>query len=872
MQNITFKTKYLEYVISPFGDNISFKSLLNGKERIKKSKAFFITEIGGNIVNAKGVSYNDGTLLVVFEDETKMELKVEIFDEYLTFELSKISRQNFLNVAICNVLLNSNSTSFEGVLMALTLSTKMHEHPGNNRVLLAQGFPKIGLFSTKNSSLPIKCAIIGAPSNMVASILKQAFLSVEKGELPTSNKGGPFMENGKRDAEQTYTILWDSLTTKNAQKYANVLKKFAIKQVNLHHYGHFMQGDFAPNKIYKNGVSDLKKAVDILHENGILVGVQSYANFISLKSSYLSPIPHKDLDVMRSFTLRTNLSKTALTLSVLENTNGVSTKQGYVYMNSPYIWIDDELIEFEKAQDGTFYLKKRGVLGTKKSSHKANATVKQLKFYFNLPMAKAQSPLFYEIAKRTAQFYNDIGGDVYYLDALDGTFVLDEPEYAWYHAMDFVREMFKHLKRDIVFNCCYNPCYTASWFVRSRYGAIDTSVINHKGMIDAHVSYNEKTAKRMRVTSELGWHNLFEAFEDGEREYKVDQIYSDDIEYLCSKAYATSSALGFLYTFDRHKNKPCYNDYAKLLTKYSDFRSCNTPTANQIKHLTKRGNFGVLVGKNMLKAHAYSGIIEHENGSLQIKNAFKSQAPHLFRLEALNCASNYNSNGRILLNLDDATPIKTCTYTVNSFAEYNYKGVGVWCYGDNSNATICINLINTTLNKHVSSEHYIKVDFLGWRYFAFSKSQNGVCADFKGQKLEYKNYLNLQKFYGYYRGGQDFNVISKVKITVKGKTTARLKPIKLLPIKECKIENPTITIGDSSLTIYATLKPYEYLEYNGKKVVHKDRAGNVLSLPKIVGELKVDSGNQTVKVRTQNGETGEPLRAQITLVTKGGKL
>ena len=510
MQNITFKTKYLEYVISPFGDNISFKSLLNGKERIKKSKAFFITETGGNIVNAKGVSYNDGTLLVVFEDDTKMELKVEIFDEYLTFELSKISRQNFLSVAICNVLLNSNNASFEGVLMALTLSTKMHEHPGNNSILLAQGFPKIGLFSTKNSSLPIKCAIIGAPSKFVPSILKQAFLSVKKGELPYSNKGGPFMENGKIDAENTYTILWDSLTEKNAQKYANVFKKFAIKQVNLHHYGHFIQGDFAPNKVYKNGVIDLKKAVDVLHKNGILVGVQSYTNFISLKSSYVSPIPNKDLDYMRSFTLGKNVSKSALTLSVLEDTNGVSKEQGYVYMNSPYLWIDDELIEFDTAKDGTFYLKKRGALGTKKSTHKQGSSVKQLKFYFNLPMAKAQSPLFYEIAKRTAEFYNAIGGDVYYLDALDGTFVLDEPEYAWYHAMDFVREMFKYLKRDIVFNCCYNPLYTSSWFVRSRYGAIDTSVINHKGMIDAHVAYNNKTAKRMHITSELGWHNLFE--------------------------------------------------------------------------------------------------------------------------------------------------------------------------------------------------------------------------------------------------------------------------------------------------------------------------------------------------------------------------
>jgi len=40
--------------------------------------------------------------------------------------------------------------------------------------------------------------------------------------------------------------------------------------------------------------------------------------------------------------------------------------------------------------------------------------------------------------------------------------------------------MYKHLEREPVFDCCYNPQYTGSWYVRSRYGAVDESLNGHR--------------------------------------------------------------------------------------------------------------------------------------------------------------------------------------------------------------------------------------------------------------------------------------------------------------------------------------------------------------------------------------------------------
>jgi hypothetical protein len=149
--------------------------------------------------------------------------------------------------------------------------------------------------------------------------------------------------------------------------------------------------------------------VDRFHENGIKVGLQTYCFFLSRSSSYVTPVPHKDLDVLRSFTLKGDISEEVTSLSVEEDTEGITAEEGFIYVNSPFLWIDDELIRFSVAENGVFTVAERGALGTRPASHKSGSAVKHLKQYFLLPLAKAGSELFYEVARKTAEFFDATG-------------------------------------------------------------------------------------------------------------------------------------------------------------------------------------------------------------------------------------------------------------------------------------------------------------------------------------------------------------------------------------------------------------------------------------------------------------------------------
>ena len=874
MENIVLKTKYLEYSISSEGKNLSFTNLKTNENRILDSYACFITENDRSQTYPIKASYNGEVLTYIFSDDTEMNLKVDTYSEFLTFTLLSISREDFLSVAFVNVLLDDNSTTFEGVLMGLTLATRMIEHPGDNRVLRAEGFAKIGLLSTKRSKYPVKCAIFGCPHDKVTEIEKDALKLVAKGELPLSNLGGPNAEKCKDEAKGTYLIMFDTVTMANVDETIKDLKDYGVTQIDLHHRPHFYQGDFRCNEKIFGGIDELKQVVKRFHENDILVSLHTYTNFLSRDSSFIYPIPHKDVDIMNEFTLSSDIDDNTLSFSVEESTEGITPTEGYLFMNSPFLWIDDEIVKFELADNGKFILQERGALKTIPNHHKKGAKVKQLKLYFRLPMAKAGSELFYEIARRTANLYNELEADIFYLDALDGLFVLEGEDYLWYHAVDFLNEMFKHLKRDIIFNCCYNPAYTGSWYARSRYGAIDSSGVAHRKMIDAHVIYNNKTAKRMRVTPEIGWSEIFEVQENKEVAWTKEAFYDTDLEYMYAKAFALDSSLTHIGGFANRKKFPIAEDFKKVIHKYVDFMKDNKPTEKTVNWLNEPEQGAYLEDGVLYKSVYLEGRTEHEGDIIKVDNPFEKQFKKL-RLEAMAHASSYDSEDAItLVDIDEKVPVKEVTYDFNPVVSNGKKGLGVWCYGDGSGAIMCICVRCRSLNTNKVHEHYIKLDFVGWRYFAFVESQNGIFPAKEWDRVEllYNSYIHLQTFYGYYRSYFDYDSVDGISIKIKGSCKAYLKPIKLVDIENGEIVNPTIETNNGSITFATKLNSYDYLEYDGNICQVKNREGKVLCEPAVKGCILLNSGIENVKVTSDTNNRNNLLRTKLTFVTKGEKL
>ena len=873
MKSIALKTKYLTYCISEDGRNISFSA--NGEDRlIETPVAVILTEKHEEIPSVRA-SFSDGILSIAFCDGTRMELLVEQKARYITFTLKSISREDFLSVSLLNVQLADGARDFEAVMLGMTLSTHMKEHPGDNRALVAAAYPHIGLFRTARSPYPAKVAFFAAPKAEVKEIEREILDEIPDGELPKSSLGGPYAERAEKAARGDYFILMqDTATLENVDSIIEEMRRFGLSQITLHHYAHYLQGDFGCRKELKGGMEEFKAVVERFHQAGILVGLQTYSFFVVPDSSYVTPVPHKDLDILRTFTLAEDIAADASGLAVLESTEGITAEEGFVFVNSPYLWIDDELIKFKKAENGRFEIAERGAYGTHPAPHKKGSEIRHLKQYFMIPLARVGSELFYEIARNTARFYNESGADYFYLDALDGAFILDGEDYVWYHAMDFVREMFRYIERDVVFDCCYNPQYTGTWFVRSRYGAIDVSLNAHRACVDAHLEYNKTTADRMGITPELGWFDLFPREGDPERWWINEDVYPEDLEYLCSKAFATRAALAYVETFRKHGSLPAAEPLAAVLRKYAAFRESYRPTEETERYLRTPGFGAVLKENTLYKSSASVATFEQGSTDAKVKNPFGAQTP-AFRLEALSAADLYDHPSAVtLLSLDESKPLGRD----NSFRfeapknEGKNRGLGVWCKGDGSGALIVISLRNLSLNQRRAAEHYIKADFVGWRYFAFYENQNATLdtALWPRKELGYINYNHLQEFYGYYRTRLNYETIDGVDITVLGSDKICLKDLRLVPHINPDIVNPTLHFGESSMQINGKIPAGANLYFDGKECVVTDSFGNVLSRPAFVGVPALAEGESTV--RLERKEDAPLSRARLTVLAQGEAL
>src|SRR5690606_16920430 len=97
---------------------------------------------------------------------------------------------------------------------------------------------------------------------------------------------------------------------------------------------------------------------------------------------------------------------------------------------------------------------KRGVNGTKPQEHEAGVKAYHLQEMFGQFVAGPETPLFDEIARRTAEIINENNFDGLYLDAIDGNNMLGGKENAWYYGSRFVFEIARHLKPMVGMEMC----------------------------------------------------------------------------------------------------------------------------------------------------------------------------------------------------------------------------------------------------------------------------------------------------------------------------------------------------------------------------------------------------------------------------------
>lgn len=882
--SIIFENKYFlinineNAMVTDLVDKINQKSVIKEQTPFGKIVLTDRTELCANTAEFEG-----DVLKIGYPNGFYANVGVEIFEDYFKFSLINVSSDDFWTLTFVNMLSLGECGNFTVSGMALTLNVKMGEYPCKNEELSATVYTHIGY---KDAAF----VVIGITEDIMNATMRKIVDKIPFGTVPKAAYSGPYASDCK-DANRNYTVLTGPITPQNVDEHIELFKEFGLTQVNLHQAHMYRTGDFEVynKELYPNGRKDLRYVVDRFHENGINSFLHCYAFFIdpynsykSEGSRYLQPVPHKDLALSRTFTLALDMDDEQTEIQVKESLDGIDDVFGFYIEQSPILWVDNELMYITAIKDNKIFVD-RGAFKTTVTEHKKDAEVKQLRSYFTHLMPKCGSELFYEVARNTADFYNELDLDGFYEDAIDGAGHLDGDEFSWYHSTDFFNEIFKYLKKPPIFNCCYGPQYPGHWFARTMMGAFDTPGRGYRDFVDLHVDHNRKFAERMGLVSELGWWRLFPVGQPLNWQKKV--MWHEDVEYLMCKVLATNVSFSWLVGFGEYKNIPLLSSYRPIIKEYTALNKANY-FSDEIKEILKQPQSefhlckenGEYYFKRMYTDRQRIESFDEGRNVLTYNNKFAAQTPKI-RIEALWSAQEYDSEAAKPIALFDQNKkvVFDNKYKVCNRSTDKMRGMGVWICGDGKGEVINIRLRSQMHKGTGYGDHFVKIDFTGWRYYSYYELQNCEMKpeEYPPQQLNYRVFEDTIPFYASYDGDVNFDYLESVEVIAypKGDYNIKLRDIVAVPQVSLELKNPTVKVNGTQICFDTVMKSTDYLEYDPetKECIHYDGLGNELARPKVIGDIKLESGNNTVAF-TADCDSKILKRAALTLITLGDRI
>lgn len=906
---------YARLVISPDGTVSQFLDKMSGKDYAQKPPAPFATVTkAGKSYAATAVSTGSASVSVGFGDSAAHAvLRVGKHGGYFTlgvesFEGSDIDQLTFLDVQLLPEILSSDSLS--ACALALNLRTNVFEIPGSNARLRAMCYPRFGFEGAGT-------AVVACPRDQMRKVMQEAASSAP--DLPHSPLGGPWA----LDADITrgsYLFNFGGMSVQTVDQWIALAKSLGMNQIDFHGGSSFRFGDCRPNpETYPNGRASLKAVIDRLHAAGIKTGLHTYAFFIDKTCPWVTPVPDHRLGSDAVFTLSRALTADSDTVPVVESTQQMSTITGFFERNSVTVRIDDELITYtgiSKQPPCSFTGCQRGAYGTQASAHGDGAKVYHLRECFGLFAPDGDSTLLAEVAARSAETFNECGFDMMYLDALDGEDVLGGGENGWYYGSKFVFELVSRLKKPALMEM--STFHHHLWFVRSRIGAMDYPTRSQKRFIDIHCGGNKQVvhcagntaAERMFLPAELGWW----AVHTGDDLVQTERTFPDDIEYLMCKCMATDTGFALIgLNPDNINGIPAFQRLAPIFRQYEDLRHAHyfsQPTLDRLKEpgveftLEQDGDQWQLRPVDYAKHK-----VEASGTTWATRNKFDAQ-PLQVRIEALMSAAPYDSpDARVIADWsqpdqfsvraaekDVEISLSTCSEETKrsetsgkltatnsrdtrdgSWASVarvcsppldltGHEALGVWVHGDGQGETLNVQIKSP---KHLAwgiGDHYVKVDFIGWRYFELIEPEGGLINDYAWPYGD--------DIYGIYRERVNYSQVETVALWYNNLPRGRsaecyVSPIKALPLVKNTLRSPNITISGRTIEFPVDIESGCYLEYRSPSdcKVYGQKGELIAEVtPKgDVPTLQPGDNNITFDCDTP---TGASARARVTVISR----
>ena len=902
-------TRYLRWTIGTDGTTQHFVNKRTKAEYASGKQPFAQIKKAGTVVPASKAVYANGKITASFGDSgITAVIGFKNCGKYLTFEVLSVTGTGIEELAFLTADLKLKGTpkeTFAASALALNLRTNVDGIPGATGHLRAACVPRFGMVGAK-------VAIIGCPTKELRSIMKEVVTAAP--DLPHSPIGGPWAYDSKNN-RGSYLFNFGEMSEQTVDSWIKMVKGIGITQIDFHGGGSFRFGDCLPNPVtYPNGRKSFKAVIDKLHKAGILAGLHTYAFFIDKRTPWVTPIPSPDLAKDATFTLAKSISETDATVEVNETTKDMSTIMGFAVRNSVTIQIDNEFITYtgvSKEAPYSFTGCTRGANGTKIVAHAAGAKVYHMKECFGLFAPDPDSKLFMEMIQANADFYNECGFDMIYLDALDGEDILGGNENSWHYGSKFVFELVKRLKKPAIMEM--STFHHHLWFVRARMGAWDHANRGYKDFVDMHTESN-KSCLNMFLPAHLGWWGIITS-----NSPYVEATYTDDTEYVLAKCAGWDCGLSpMVFTPETYATSYNLKRLGGLIKKWEDLRLSGYFTEADKSKLKVPGAGFTLVeekGRSRVrrmenKKHKVEGL-DSASCSWTVANSYKSQ-PVKLRIQALTSLAKYDDPGAMIITdfkdtsafgilqtapgvtanltsstaqvkVGDASGCFTATgpqgakaaptwaQIGQSFATpKNLSGtgaMGVWIYGDGKGELLNFQIKSPDWMSSATGDHYVIVDFNGWKYFEFVEPE--------GDRVNDYPWPYAGNAYGVYRELVSYSSLQSISIWCNnlpgdGSITCYISPIKALPLVTNKLVNPAVTINGKTVRFPVAMDANSYLEYNSPTDCKLyDAQGNLVSEVKPEADTPIlAAGNNSVNFTCEPPATGS-ARAIVTITGIG---
>jgi hypothetical protein len=195
-----------------------------------------------------------------------------------------------------------------------------------------------------------------------------------------------------------------------------------------------------------------------------------------------------------------------------------------------------------------------------------------------------------------------------------------------------------------------------------------------------------------------------------------------------------------------------------------------------------------------------------------------------------------------------------------------HQGLGVWVHGDGKGQVLNFQL---RCPDHVVAgigEHYVPIDFSGWRYFELIESEGERYAEYSWPYGD---------AYAIYRESVNYEQVETLGLWYNnlppGDTaTCYLSPIKALPLVSATVRHPKLTLNGQSIVFPVEIESGSYLEfYPPADCKLYGPQGQLLGAVDLQEEMpQIESGENQVEFTCPAQEGMQP-RARVTLIGWG---